>query len=130
MEKVGGERENADQSLVDKLILLCEPECISNKTIKLEADYIKLTDLIAQNYTDWHSLGEYGRYIELSTKAIDYNLAHIEKLDLNSCVATLICIHREQHFVSADVIGARLQSGKLLKLAKRLKNLVNNFILI
>lgn len=121
---MGGNKEDTDQELIDKLILFCEPECISNKTSNLEKEYIKLTDLIAQNYTDWHSLGEYGSYIELSSRAIDYNLEHVEKLDLNSCVATLICIHREQHFVSADVIGPRLQSGKLLKLAKRLKNLV------
>lgn len=124
MEQVCVERKNANQSLVDKLILFCEPEFISNITSKLEADYIRLTELIAQNYTDWHSLAEYGNYIELSSRAIDYNLENVEKLDLNSCVATLICIHREQHFVSADTIGPRLQSGKLLKLANRLKSLV------
>ena len=119
-----GELKDTEQKLIDKLIFLCEPKCISNKTSKLEADYIRLTELIAQNYTYWHSLGEYGSYIELSSRAIDYNLENVEKLDLNSCVATLICIQREQHFVSADVIGQRVKSGKLLKLAKRLKNLV------
>ena len=124
MKFMGENEKDIDQKLVDKLILLCEQECISNKTSKLEADYIRLTELIAQNYTDWHSLGEYGSYIELSGQAIDYNLEHTEELDLNSCVATLICIHREQHFASADVIRPRLQSGKLLKLAKQLKSLV------
>ena len=121
---MGWERKDTDQELVDKLILLCEPGCISNKTSKLETEYMKLTELIAQNYTDWHSLAEYGSHIELSSRAIDHNLENVEKLDLNSCVATLICIHREQHFVSADVIRQRVQSGKLLKLAKRLKSLV------
>ena len=120
----GVNQKDIDQQLVDKLIFLCEPECISNNTSKLEADYIRLTELIAQNYTDWHSLAEYGSYIELSSRAIDHNLENVEKLDLNSCVATLICIHREQHFASADVIRPRLQSGKLLKLAKQLKSLV------
>ena len=120
---MGENEKDIDQKLVDKLILLCEQECISNKTSKLEADYIRLTDLVVQNHTDWHGAGEYSRYIELSGQAIDYNLEHTEELDLNSCVATLICIHREQHFASADVIRPRLQSGKLLKLAKRLKSL-------
>ena len=124
MKFMGENEKDIDQKLVDKLILLCEQECISNKTSKLEADYIRLTELIAQNYTDWHSLAEYGSYIELSSSAIDHNLENVEKLDLNSCVATLICIHREQHFVSGDVIRQRVQSGKLLKLAKRLKSLV------
>ena len=125
MQSMGGEKENTGHELVDKLILLCETEFIRNKKINLEKEYIKLTDLIVQNYTDWHSAGEYSQYIELSGKAIDYNLEHTEELDVNSCVATLICIHREQHFVSADVIGPRIKSGKLLKLANRLKRLVS-----
>ncbi len=124
MKFMGGEKENTNHELVDKLILLCEPECLTSKMKNWEAEYIKLTDLVAQNHTDWHSFGEYGKYIELSGKAIDYNLENVEKLDLNSCVATLICIHREQHFVSADVIRPRLQSGKLYKLANRLKSLL------
>ena len=124
MKSMGGKLKDTEQKLIDKLILLCEPEGTRNKISNLEAEYIKITDLVAQNYTDWHSLGEYFSYIELSSRAIDYNLEHVE-LDLNSCVATLICIHREQNFVSADVIGPRLQSGKLLKLAKRLKSLVS-----
>lgn len=111
-------------NLIDELLFLCEPDCLKSKIAHWEAKYIKLTDLIAQNFTDWRGAGQYSKYIELSGRAIDYNLDHIETLDVNSCVATLICIHREQHFVSSDVIGPRLKSGKLLKLAKRLKETV------
>lgn len=124
MKFMGGEKENTDHELVDKLILLCEPEGLNSKIKNWEAEYIKITDLVVQNHTDWHGAGEYTQYIELSGKAIDYNLEHTDELDVNSCVATLICIHREQHFVSADVIRPRLQSGKLLNLAKRLKSLI------
>ena len=124
MKSIVRERKDTDQILIDKLILLCEPESLNSKIKNLEAEYIKITDLVLQNHTDWHNAGEYSQYIELSDKAIDYNLEHTEELDLNSCVATLICIHREQHFASADVIRPRLQSGKLLKLAKQLKSLV------
>lgn len=123
----GKSEDKGDQSikLVDSLILLCEPDCLNSKISNWEAKYIKLTDLIAQNYTDWRGPGEYSKHIKLSGQAIDYNLDNIEKLDLNSCVATLICIQREQHFAYSDVIGPRLKSGKLLKLAKRLKVLAN-----
>jgi hypothetical protein len=109
--------------LIDELIFLCEPDCLNSKISNWEAKYIKLTDLIAQNYTDWRGPGEYSKYIELSGRAIDYNLNHTETLDLNRCVATLVCIQREQHFAYSDVIGPRLKSGKLLKLAKRLKEI-------
>ena len=43
MKFMGENEKDIDQKLIDKLILLCEPECISNKTSKLEADYIRLT---------------------------------------------------------------------------------------
>ena len=127
MNMDGKSEDKGDQSikLVDSLILLCEPDCLNGKMADWEAKYIKLTDLISQNYTYWHGPGEYSKYIELSGRAIDYNLDHIETLDLNRCVATLICIQREQHFAYSDVIGPRLKSGKLLKLAKRLKVLAN-----
>lgn len=118
------DKKDGNANLIEELLFLCEPERLNRKISNLEAKYIKLTDLIAQNYTDWRGPGQYSEYIELSRRAIDHNLDNVEKLDLNSCVATLICIHREQHFVSDDVIGARLRSGKLLKLAKRLKSLV------
>lgn len=124
MEYTCKDKKYTDVNLLDELINLCEPEHWNSKTVNLEAQYIKLTDLIAQNYTDWHGPGEYSKYIELSGSAIDYNLDHIEKLDLNRCVATFICIQREQHFAYSDVIGPRLKSGKLLKLAKRLKETV------
>ena len=124
MKYICEDKKDTNVNLLDELIHLCEPEHLNSKTVNLEAEYIKLTDLIAQNYTDWRGPGQYSEYIELSGRAIDYNLDNIERLDLNGCMATLICIHREQHFVSSDVIGPRLKSGKLLKLAKRLKNLV------
>ena len=124
MRYMCGDQQDTYQELIDKLILLCKPEHLNSQTVNLEAEYIKLTDLIAQNYTDWRGPGEYSKYIELSGRAIDYNLDNTERLDLNSCVATLICIHREQHFVSSDVIGPRLKSGKLFKLVKRLKKIV------
>lgn len=124
MENMCKDTKATNVNLIDELLFLCEPERLNRKISNLEAKYIKLTDLIAQNYTDWRGPGQYSEYIELSDRAIDYNLDHIETLDLNSCVATLICIHREQHFVSSDVIGPRLKSGKLLKLAKRLKETV------
>lgn len=125
MENMCEQTKATNVNLIDELLFLCEPERLNSKISNLEAKYIKLTDLIAQNYTDWSGPGEYSKYIELSGRAIDYNLDNIETLDLNSCVATLICIHREQHFVSSDVIGPRLKSGKLLNLAKRLKSLVS-----
>lgn len=125
MEYTCEDKKDTNVNLLDELLLICEPEHWNSQTVNLEAKYIKLTDLIAQNYTDWRGPGEYGSYIELSGSAIDYNLDHIETLDLNRCVATLICIQREQHFAYSDVIGPRLKSGKLLKLAKRLKSLVN-----
>lgn len=125
MENMCKDTKATNVDLIDELLFLCEPERLNRKISNLEAKYIKLTDLIAQNYTDWSGPGQYSEHIELSGRAIDYNLDHIETLDLNSCVATLICIHREQHFVSSDVIGPRLKSGKLLNLAKRLKSLVS-----
>ena len=125
MENMCKDTKATNVNLIDELLFLCEPEQLNRKISNLEAQYIKLTDLIAQNYTDWRGPGQYSEHIELSGRAIDYNLDHIETLDLNSCVATLICIHREQHFVSSDVIGPRLKSGKLLNLAKRLKSLVS-----
>ena len=125
MEYTCEDKKDNNVNLLDKLIHLCEPEHWNSQTVNLEAKYIKLTDLIAQNYTDWRGPGQYSKYIELSGRAIDYNLDNTEKLDLNTCVATLICIHREQHSAYSDVIGPRLKSGKLLKLAKRLKSLVN-----
>jgi len=127
MNMDGKSEDKGDQSikLVDSLILLCEPDCLNGKMADWEAQYIKLTDLISQNYTYLRGPGEYSKYIELSGRAIDYNLDHIETLDMNRCVATLICIQREQHFAYSDVIGPRLKSGKLLKLAKRLKVLAN-----
>lgn len=124
MENMCKDTKATNVKLIDELLFLCEPERLNRKTSNLEAKYIMLTDLIAKNYTDWRGPGEYSKYIELSGRSIDYNLDHIETLDVNSCVATFICIHREQHFVSSDVIGPRLKSGKLLKLAKRLKSLV------
>lgn len=125
MEYTCEDKKYAIINLLDELIHLCEPDCLNSKISNWEAKYIKLTDLIAQNYTDWRGPGEYSEHIELSGRAIDYNLDHIETLDLNRCVATLICIQREQHFAYSDVIGPRLKSGKLLKLAKRLKVLAN-----
>ena len=125
MEYTCEDKKDTNVNLLDELIHLCEPDCLNSKISNWEAKYIKLTDLIAQNYTDWRGPGEYSKYIELSGSAIDYNLDHIETLDLNRCVATLICIQREQHFAYSDVIGPRLKSGKLLKLAKRLKVLAN-----
>ena len=124
MEYTCEDKKDPNVNLLDELLLICEPDCLNGKISNWEAKYIKLTDLIAQNYTYLHGPGEYSKYIELSGRAIDYNLDHIETLDLNRCVATLICIQREQHFAYSDVIGPRLKSGKLLKLAKRLKNLV------
>ena len=124
MEYTCEDKKDPNVNLLDELLLICEPDCLNSKISNWEAKYIKLTGLIAQHCTKWHGPGEYGSYIELSGRAIDYNLDHIETLDLNRCVATLICIQREQHFVYSDVIGPRLKSGKLLKLAKRLKNLV------
>lgn len=124
MEYTCKDKKDTNVNLLDELLFICEPEHWNSKTVNLEAQYIKLTDLISQNYTGWRGPGEYSSYIELSGRAIDYNLDHIETLDLNCCVATLICIHREQHFVSSDVIGPRLKSGKLLELAKRLKETV------
>ena len=111
--------------LIDELLLHCEPDIMHDKMADWEAEYIKLTALIAQHCTKWRGPGEYSKYIELSGRAIDYNLNHTETLDLNRCVATLVCIQREQHFAYSDVIGPRLKSGKLLKLAKRLKVLAN-----
>ena len=125
MNDIREEKKDKSIKLIEELLLLCETVCLHGKILDLEAEYIKLTDLIAQNYTDWRGPGEYSKYIELSGSAIDYNLDHIETLDLNRCVATLICIQREQHFAYSDVIGPRLKSGKLLKLAKRLKGLAN-----
>lgn len=125
MKSMGEDQKDTNKELIDELILLCESECLNSKMANWEAEYIKLTDMIAQNYTDWRGPGEYSKYIELSGRAIDYNLDNTEKLDLNSCVATLICVHREQHFLSSDVIGPRLKSEKLLKLAKQLKNMLN-----
>ena len=125
MEYTCEDKKDPNVNLLDELLLICEPDCLNSKISNWEAKYIKLTDLIAQNYTDWRGPGEYSKYIELSGSAIDYNLDHIETLDLNRCVATLICIQREQHFAYSDVIGPRLKSGKLLKLAKRLKVLAN-----
>ena len=125
MKSMGEDQKDTNKELIDELILLCGSECLNSKMANWEAEYIKLTDMIAQNYTDWRGPGEYSKYIELSGRAIDYNLDNTEKLDLNSCVATLICVHREQHFLSSDVIGPRLKSEKLLKLAKQLKNMLN-----
>lgn len=125
MEYTCEDKKDTNVNLLDELLHLCEPDCLNSKISNWEAKYIKLTDLIAQNYTYWRGPGEYSKYIELSGRAIDYNLDHIETLDMNRCVATLICIQREQHFAYSDVIGPRLKSGKLLKLAKRLKVLAN-----
>ena len=93
MEYTCEDKKDQNVNLLDELLLICEPDCLNSKISNWEAKYIKLTDLIAQHCTKWHGPGKYSKHIKLSGQAIDYNLDNIEKLDLNSCVATLICIH-------------------------------------
>jgi hypothetical protein len=85
---------------------------------------IELTESIILNIANWDGPGRYGDYIELSAAAIDSNCENADSLDLDACVATLICVHREQHFNGyCDVIRPRIKTGKLLKVAKRIKEL-------
>ena len=103
---------------------LCDPENMDNEYFARESEYIELTEAIAMNMANWDGPGQYGDYIELSGAAIDSNCENADSLDLNACVATLICVHREQHFNGySDVIGPRIKTGKLLRVAKRISEL-------
>lgn len=110
--------------LMNRLIFICTP-CGERGTgnYNNESELISIINMIALNFC--YSLGDYGQYIELSGKAIDNNAAITERLDLNTTVATLICIHREQHWNGlSDTIGPRVVSGQMLKLANRIKELL------
>lgn len=109
--------------MINDLVLLCTPENLHKKSGYREDRYINITTKIADTLCS----GEfnYGNYVELSADAIDRNCNNAGSLDLNTCIATLICIHRQQHFAGcSDVIGPRLESGMLLKIAERIKELV------
>jgi hypothetical protein len=72
----------------------------------------------------WKGPEDYGLYIGKSEKAIDKNIENAENLDLNTSLATLISAHREQHHRDYDVISPRAESGKLVKTAKRIEELI------
>lgn len=87
--------------------------------------FIDLTNSIALNIARWENLGKYGDYIERSGRAIDQNIRNVETLDLNTCVATLICIQREQYWNGgwSDAITPRIMDGRILGLAERIREL-------
>ena len=115
------------QQLVERLSELCLPE--NWKKVRLaEAAYIDLTNAIATHIGKWSQQGGYGDYIERSGEAIDYNISISERLNLNTCIATLVCIHREQYWNGgwSDVITPRVMSGGIKRLAGRLQELASN----
>lgn len=109
--------------MVNDLIFMCKKENLNKKGGYHESRYIELINKIAECMCnrEFH----YGNYIELSGDAIDSNCNNASTLDLNTCIATLICVHRQQHFNDySDLIIPRLESGVLLRIAERIKELV------
>ena len=107
---------------IERLLIISD---VSKKfTYKHENEYIELTNWFALNVAQWNNLGQYGDYINLSKEAIDEKVKKYNSLDLNECIAALIYIHREQHFMNSNVIEQRIKSGDLNKLINKLKNLI------
>ena len=113
--------------LITRLINLCRLENWKQIGGDAERTYIKLINDIAINVGKWQDLGSYRDYIERSDKAIDDNIESSESLDLNTCIATLICVYREQNWNGgwSDIITPRVISGGLLRLSNRLLTVCN-----
>lgn len=121
-------RNTKATQLIERLQWLCVPENWKSQApgFNNESLFIELTDAIATTCTNWDNTGSYSDYIELSGSAIDKNAINAPTIDLNTCVATLICVHREQHWNGgwSDVITPRVENGMLLALADRLHILI------
>lgn len=61
----------------------------------------------------------------MESRAIDNSAEIADELDLNTTIATLICILREQYWDGGwtDTIGPRISNRQMIKLAKRLKEI-------
>lgn len=116
--------QSLQRQLIDRLSELCSPDNWT-KMRRAEAAFIDLSNSIATNIGKWPHLGSYGDYIERSGEAINRNITMSQRLDLNTCIATLVCIHREQHWNGgwSDVITPRVMNGGIMKLASRLREM-------
>lgn len=110
------------EELINRLIYICAPE--NRDKYKNETELINIIYSIAFAY-GWEFLGDYNKYIEMSGRAIDNNAEMSVELDLNTTIATLICILREQYWDGGwtDTIGPRISNGQMIKLVNRLKEL-------
>lgn len=108
--------------LIKRLIFICTPE--NRDKCNNETELISIINSIAYVY-GWKSLGNYGKYIEMSGRAIDNNAEMVDLLDLNTTIATLICILREQYWDGgwSDTIGPRISNRQMIKLVYRLMEL-------
>ena len=111
--------------LIERLIWLGTPSNWKKARQRSESLFIGLSNSLALSMTKWEGLGKYSDFIDLSGRAIDNNISQADSLDLNTCIATLICIHREQHWNGgwSDVISPRVLDGGIKKLAERLRDL-------
>jgi len=118
-------QEALNRQLVNRLVWLCTASNWDKPAHGGERPFIGLTSSIALNLTRWEGFGKYGDFIERSGRAIDQNIRNGETLDLNTCVATLICIHREQYWNGgrSDVITPRIMDGGITKMAERIREL-------
>lgn len=116
--------QSLQRQLIDRLSELCSPDNWKSHQSAISA-YIDLTNIIAMYFGHWSNLGNYCDYIERSGDAIEQNIALCDRLNLNACIATLICVHREDYWNGgwSDVITPRVMNGGLLKLASRLREL-------
>lgn len=107
---------------IKRLIFISSPE--NRDKYEDESELIGIIYSLAFAY-EWESLGDYNKYIEMSGRAIDNNAEMSVELDLNTTIATLICILREQYWDGGwtDTIGPRISNGQMIKLAKRLKEI-------
>ena len=109
------------QQLLERLVGMCDPEHVN--VCKDEIEYTELTNTIANEIVGWGNTAKYSDYVEFSADTFDYYLQRAETLDLNTCMATLICIQMEQSLAYTNVIEKRIKSGALLKVAKRLREI-------
>ncbi len=113
------------KKLIDKLVRIANPRMWHEHKDNNLSTYIQLTNDIATDIIGWDSPGKCYQYIETSGRAIDDNIRHLESIDLDTVMATLICIHREQYWSDYhDTITPRIDSGQVQKLTLRLVKLL------
>lgn len=108
---------------INRLIFISSPE--NRDKYEDESELIGIIYSLAFAY-EWESLGDYTKYIEMTERAIENNSELPVELDLNTTIATLIYILRDQYWNGGcdDTIGPRISNGQMIKLAKRLKEIV------